>query len=411
MQITETGSMAQKRILLLGGNHTQLTCTLAAKAEGYHVISVDYLPDNPAHKYADEYHNVSTIDKDGVLALARKLDIDGIVSYASDVSAPTAAYVAEALGLPTNPYDSVMIMTHKNLFRKFLRDNGFPMPEGAAFSDYEEALAFFRTIPKPVMVKPIDSSGSKGVNEISSEEEFKAAWDEALSYSLSKNVIVEQFIKRKGYQIDGDIFVANGEIVFWGICDQHHDDTCSEFTPAGLSFPPTQDPKHQQRARELISRLLHLLGMHMGAYNVEYIVGEDDEVYIIEIGPRNGGNMITDTICAATGINLAKYTVRQAVGDDLEGLYQAEPVRCASSYMIHALKDGIYKGLSIDPEIEKRITDIRLDYRPGDPVKAFRNASCTVGICVLTFENTDQMCSIVDNMNEYITVLVDPAKE
>ena len=110
-----------KRIMLLGGNYTQMTCTLAAKAEGYYVISVDYLPDNPAHKFADEYHNVSTIDKEAVLELAKKLDIDGIVSYASDVSAPTAAYVAENLGLPTNPYDSVMIMTHKDLFRDFLK--------------------------------------------------------------------------------------------------------------------------------------------------------------------------------------------------------------------------------------------------------------------------------------------------
>ena len=121
--------------MLLGGNYFQMTATLAAKDLGCHVISVDYLPDNPAHKYADEYHNVSTIDKEKVLELARELKIDGIVSYASDVSAPTAAYVSEALGLPTNPYESVMIMTHKDLFRKFLKarsgrssSTALPMP-------------------------------------------------------------------------------------------------------------------------------------------------------------------------------------------------------------------------------------------------------------------------------------------
>ena len=93
----------QKKIMLLGGNYFQMTATKAAKELGHYVISVDYLPDNPAHKYADEYHNVSTTDKEAVLALARELNIDGIVSYASDVSAPTAAYVAEKMGLPTNP--------------------------------------------------------------------------------------------------------------------------------------------------------------------------------------------------------------------------------------------------------------------------------------------------------------------
>lgn len=398
----------QKRIMLLGGNYTQLTCTLAAKAEGYYVISVDYLPDNPAHKYADEYHNVSTIDKEKVLELAKELKIDGIVSYASDVSAPTAAYVSEALGLPTNPYESVMIMTHKDLFRAFLKENGFPMPDGAAFSEYEEALEFFRTVKKPVMVKPIDSSGSKGVNKVFTEEEFKSAWEEAISYSISKNVIVERFIQRVGYQIDGDAFVVDGELRFWGICDQHHDITCTDYAPDGHSFPPTQDLKTQARAKELISRLLKLLGMHMGAYNIEYIVGDDGEVYIMEIGPRNGGNMITDAIYASTGINLAKYTVRQAVGDDVSDLYQAEPVKCASSYIIHALKDGIFKGIVIDPEIEKNIVDLRIYDKPGDKVQAFKNAGCSVGACVITFDNEKEMCEKIDNMNDYITVEVEP---
>ena len=92
-----------KKIMMLGGNYFQMTAVLAAKRLGYHVIDVDYLPGNPAHRYADEYYNISTIDKEKVLQKARELQIDGIVSYASDVSAPTAAYVAEAMGLPTNP--------------------------------------------------------------------------------------------------------------------------------------------------------------------------------------------------------------------------------------------------------------------------------------------------------------------
>ncbi|MCI5569088.1 MAG: ATP-grasp domain-containing protein [Lachnospiraceae bacterium] len=398
-----------KRIMLLGGNYTQMTCTLAAKAEGYYVISVDYLPDNPAHKFADEYHNVSTIDKEAVLELAKKLDIDGIVSYASDVSAPTAAYVAENLGLPTNPYDSVMIMTHKDLFRDFLKKNGFPMPKGAGFTkdQHDEAIDFFETLTKPVMLKPIDSSGSKGVNKIYTKDDFEAAWDEALSYSISKQVIVEEFIERAGYQIDGDAFVIDGKIRFWGICDQHHDDTCSKYAPAGLSFPPTQPMEIQNAAREQIERLFKLLNMHMGAYNIEYIVGQNGQVYILEIGPRNGGNLITDAINAATGINLASYTVRQAVGDDVNDLYQKEPYRCASSYIIHSLEDGIFKEIVFDPEIEKRIVIKQIYVKPGDKVKRFKNASDDVGALVLVFENTEEMCRIVDNMNDYIKVVVE----
>ena len=95
-----------KRILMLGGNFLQISAIERAKELGYYVITADYLPDNPGHKYSDEYHNVSTTDKEGIYKLAKELKVDGILSYASDVSAPAAAYACEKLGLPTNPYES-----------------------------------------------------------------------------------------------------------------------------------------------------------------------------------------------------------------------------------------------------------------------------------------------------------------
>lgn len=391
---------------MLGGNYVQMTAIQAALDQGYYVITVDYLPNNPGHKLAHEYYNISTIDKEAILALAKEKQIDGIVSYASDVSAPTAAYVAESLGLPTNPYESVNILTHKNLFRKFMRENGFPMPKGETFSNKEEALSFYRSVQCTCMLKPIDSSGSKGVTKVEREEQFAAAWEEALHYSIAKQVIVEQFIEKKGYQIDGDIFVENGEIVFWGICDQHHDMECAPYVPAGLSFPSSQAEPIQQRARELLERLLHLLHMTMGGYNVEYIVGQDDEVYILEIGPRNGGNFIPDTIKAATGFDMATNAVRQAVGEKWINPYQMPLQRCSSSYIIHSQQDGIFDHIEINPEIKKRIVKQLMFVQPGEQVFRFRNGGFEMGAMVLVFDNPQQMCELVDNMNNYIKIIV-----
>lgn len=389
---------------MLGGNYMQMTATQAAVDEGYYVISVDYLPENPAHKLAHEYHNISTIDKEKVLELAKKLKIDGIVSYASDISATTAAYVAESLNLPTNPYESVNILTHKNLFRKFMKENNFPMPMGESFNDFEEAKRFFKTIKKPAFIKPIDSSGSKGCLKIYDIEEFEKAWEEAMNYSISKNVIIEEFIERKGYQIDGDIFVIDGKIRFWGICDQHQDIKCNKYAPIGLSYPSTQDILIQKKAKEEIEHILSLLNMHMGAYNVEYIVSQDNEVYILEIGPRNGGNYITDAINASTEVNLAKYTVRQAVGDDCDNLIQKPANKCSSSYIVHSLQDGIYNGLVIDSNIEKNIVKKYIEVKPGDTVYKFRNAAYGLGAMVINFENVNDMCYKMDNINHYIQV-------
>ena len=112
-----------KKLLILGGTYFQVPAIKYAKSQGYHVITCDYLPGNPGHKWADEYYNVSTTDKEKVLELARSLHVDGILCFASDPAAPTAAYVSEKLGLPGNPYDKIVLLGEKHLWREFLRKN------------------------------------------------------------------------------------------------------------------------------------------------------------------------------------------------------------------------------------------------------------------------------------------------
>ena len=121
--------MKQKKLMLLGGLRYLIPVIEKAHELGLHVITCDYLPDNIAHKYSDEYHNVSIIDKDAVLKLARKLEIDGIMSFAVDPGVVTAAYVAEQMGLPNvGPYESVCILQDKARFRAFLRRHNFNCP-------------------------------------------------------------------------------------------------------------------------------------------------------------------------------------------------------------------------------------------------------------------------------------------
>ena len=103
-----------KKVLLFGGSYFQIPSIITAKKLGYYAITCDYAPQNPGHKFADKYHNVSTTDKDAVLNLTKKLKIDGVVCYASDHAAPTTAYVAEKLGFPTSPYKSVEILSNKD---------------------------------------------------------------------------------------------------------------------------------------------------------------------------------------------------------------------------------------------------------------------------------------------------------
>ena len=198
---------------MLGGSLYQTYAIKEAVKMGYYVITCDYLPSNPGHQYAHEYHNVSTTDKEAVLKLARQLNVDGIVAYASDPAAPTAAYVCEQLGLPTSPYKSVEILSKKHLFRKYLSDHGFNVPRAQSYTSYQEAEKDIDSFNLPIMVKPVDSSGSKGINKLTDKSKLKSYFDDALSYSRDKIVIMEEFIEKQGPQISGDAFSVNGELV------------------------------------------------------------------------------------------------------------------------------------------------------------------------------------------------------
>ena len=130
-----------KKLMILGGSRYALPVIKAAHELGCYVITCDYLPDNIAHKYSDEYCNVSIIEKGAVLETAKKLKIDGIVSFACDPGVVTAAYVAEKMGLNfAGSYESTSILQDKGLFRQFLIDNGFNCPHAKRYTDIKAPI-------------------------------------------------------------------------------------------------------------------------------------------------------------------------------------------------------------------------------------------------------------------------------
>lgn len=146
-----------KKILLLGGSAQQIVAIKTAQKLGYYTVLCDYLPDNPGQYEADKFYLVSTTDKEAVLKVALDECVDGVLAYASDPAAPTAAYVAEKMKLLTNPYESVMTLCNKDRFRSFLKNNGFNTPVARGYSNNEVDTTLFSL---PVIIKPVDSSGS-----------------------------------------------------------------------------------------------------------------------------------------------------------------------------------------------------------------------------------------------------------
>ncbi len=399
-----------KKILFLGGAKSQLAAISAAKEMGYYTVLCDYLPDNPGRLVADEWHPASTTDYAAVLKVAEKCKVDGILTYGSDVAASTAAYVAEQMGLPGSPYESVYILTHKDRFRQFLRENGFHTPWSVGFScnEKQKAIAFIKRKTLPVMVKPVDSQGAKGVCMVSVEEEIEPAIEYALSKSISKRVIVEEYIQRSGMQIGGDGFSIDGELVFAPFSNTYFMNTPgTEFIPVAECWPPVTPAGTLTQLHSELQRALRLLKMGTQAYNFEAVVDKAGELYIIEIGPRSGGSLVPLITEKMTGYKVTEAIVRAAAGDAVPPFDDCHIPGYWASRSICTEKTGVLKQLLIDPTFQKKNLQIMEQYvEPGETVAGMQSLSSSVAFVAARFDTRDEMTEFVEFPEKYIQVIL-----
>lgn len=393
-----------KKILLLGGSAQQVVAIDTAKRLGYYTILCDFLPDNPGQYSADKFYLTSTTDKEAILKVAEGEHIDGILAYASDPAAPTAAYVAEKLGLPGNPYESVEILCNKDKFRTFLQANGFHAPRSGGYAVKEEVHADIGRYMLPVILKPVDSSGSKGATVIHSLEQLDKAIDFAFSFSRSHRIIVEEYIEKKHpYLIGGDIFVVDGKIVLWGLMNCHRDQKVNPLVPVGKSYPLQLEQCDIDHVKETLADMVSKLHIRDGAMNVELVVDKQGRVWPIDIGPRSGGNMIPDLLGDMFGVDIAEVSIRAAMGESFE-MHPRSPEGCYATHNLHTSKNGIYQDIVFAPEIEQYIYRKCLYKKEGDQVEFFDNAAKCLGIIFFKFPTREIKEDYLNRINEFVTV-------
>lgn len=395
-----------KRLLLLGGARYLLPVIEAAHELGIYVITCDYLPDNIAHKYSDEYHNVSIIEKESILQLAKKLSVNGIMSFACDPGVTTAAFVAEKMGLPfAGSYESVSILQNKSRFRKFLSDNGFNVPMAKGYESYEEAAKDVSLFNWPVIVKPVDSAGSKGVSRVDSPKNLKESIEYALSFSHSKQFIIEEFIEKQGDSSDSDCFSVDGKLVFASFSNQKFDKKAENpYTPAAYTWPSDMPDEIQEDLCKQLQKLFDLLKLKTSIYNIETRQGTDGKAYIMEVSPRGGGNRLAEMVKYATGTDLIKNAVLAAVGEECEELQIPEYNYYLAECILHSKKAGKFKELKVDAQLEIIEKDLWVDV--GQEIRTFTGANEAIGTLVLKFDSKEDMENIVGNIDDYVEVIV-----
>lgn len=401
------GNNERKKLLLLGAMLSHVPVIKRAKERGLYVMTCDYIPENVGHSIADEPHYDSTTDMNAVCSLARNTHADGIMTFNSDPAAATAAYVAEALKLPSSGYDAVRIMSEKDRFRSFLRENGFNVPHFKSFSSQEELMSGIELIEYPVMVKPVDSSGSKGVVRVNSREELLLSFSESLTFSRCKRIIVEEYIEPKGAQIHGNAFVRDGIIEFIYLGDHHFDPEINNLLPMSTTWPSIRDDKEMKSVEDEVRRFITAVGYKQGGIDIEArISAKDGAIYLIEVGPRNGGDYVPIVLQYASGFNFIDAWLECAVG--LASLPRKVCKKGFFCYMvIHAKQSGIMKSIYISDILQKHIIE-RHDYlSPGQYVERCTSSKYSVGILIVGFDTMEQMQDVVNNMDEHCQVIVE----
>lgn len=399
----------KKTILLLGGSRQQVPVIEKAKELGYRTVLIDYLPDNPGQHVADKWYSESTTDIEAVYRIAKQENVKGILAYASDPAALPAAIVCERLGLPTNPAKSVEILGVKHKFRKFLRDNNFACPASFTFSpdiSVSEIESNLDNLKFPVVIKPTDSSGSKGVTFLDNIDNLEDAVKHAAEYSRNKILIAEEYIQRGfPFVIGGDIFVEDGKIVLLGEMACMRENNGLGLIPIGKRLPSGLNELQRNNVRDELQRLINILDIKSGQMNLEIILDKNDNVHFLELGPRAGGNMIPIQLSDAYKVDLIEANVKAAMGETVK-ITANKPGNCYFTYVLHSNSNGVFSHVNYSDTISKYIYRKAIYKKSGDIVECFDGAGKAIGILFLHFDNERQMLEVTVNMSEHIQIIL-----
>lgn len=335
-----------KNILILGAGIGQMPLIQRAKAAGWRTFVVSPAGNYPGFALADERCYADISDRDAILAIAQEKNISAIATDQTDVSVPALQYVAEKLGLPHICCSNIDNFHFKSRMRSVCQSAGLPTIQCAVVSSLSEAQDSYASIPSGLaIVKPTDSQGSRGVQQVTSPSDLEEAFQEALKYSKEGRVIIEQYIV--GQEIEVDSILKDSRIVGCLIGDVFNFDVKNTFSAYERIYPSSLPSDIQQRIYEINRLTLQALGMRTGWVHGEYIVAEDGQIYLLEAGARGGGNFIGSHIVRTMlGVSTDEMAFATAIGD--ESFYDRVAIQdnyCA--YKCFYLPQGIVESISI----------------------------------------------------------------
>lgn len=299
-----------KRIAIIGASYLQEPLITTAKKMGIETHVFAWAANDVGERIADRFYPISIVEKEEILSKCREIGIDGICSIASDLANITVNYVAEKMGLVGNGIESTEISTNKHKMRLAFELNGDPSPKSVLIHEGEETHTSFTY---PVIVKPIDRSGSRGITRVNKVEELDEAINRAREQGFSKSVLVEEFAEGTEYSVE--CLSYNGEHHMLAVTLKFTTGN-PNFIESGHIEPAPIGDGLKRDIESVVYHALDSLKVKYGASHSEIKIDADGNIKIIEIGARMGGDHIGSLLVRhSTGIDYVKNVIQISLGE------------------------------------------------------------------------------------------------
>lgn len=392
----------KKKLLLAGGGYADIPLIKAAQNLGYYVVTTGNRPEELGHKESDEYRPADYSDPESMLDLARELKIDAICPCCNDFSAISSAYVAEKLGLPGHDsYETSQLIHHKDSYRMFAMDNDISTPKARGFADIDAALSLIHDFQFPLIVKPVDLTGGKGIAKVQDQAGVRSALEDAFSISKLGRVVIEEFIEgsRHGFSA----FIRDGKVAFCFSDNEHY--YLNQYMVSAASAPTTVPESAIQELVSQAEKISGILALKTGIFHVQFILRNDKPV-IIEICRRPPGDLYIKLVEYATGLDYSLWIVNAFCGLDCSELTNNQVDGYYLRHCVMGARNGVLDNIVIDSSIEKNIIDSMMWWKPGDKVDNYLVNK--FGIVFLKFDSLDELLIKSDDMQELIRANIKP---
>ena len=414
--------ISQKKLLLLGGGHAEIPLIQAAHELGWYVITTGNAREGLGHPYADKNVFADFSDKDAMLELAKNEGIQAVCSGCNDFALLSTVYVCEKLGLPGHDsYATSLEIHHKDKYRALATRLGIPTPRaittkvaGTDFAgknaDFEAAIA---QLTFPIIVKPVDLTGGKGIHRAANINEAREAYKDACNRTRQDHIVVEEFVQGSNHGFSA--MLVKGKVAFaFSDNEQYY---INKYMVSGANSPSTSSDKTLAMLREYSERIAQELHLVDGILHIQYIERADGTPIIIEICRRPPGDLYIKFVKYATGINYPKFIVQAEIGEDISCIAD---VPTQGFWLRHCIMSdnqageqtatgdickGIVRDVTFAPEIQGNIVEKFLWYKPGEVITD--KLTYKAGIVFFKFDTLAEMQDKTTRMTELAKILAE----